>query len=130
MSQQLEKLIKKVEKFQANNDLISALSIYQKICKLTPDNINAWMAYGSIAGNIGRFDTAESAFKKACAINSIYGKQHELLIQVLDLQNKYSKAIKILLKAIASGNSPPDAAFRIGMLYGKNGDFGESVEWI
>ena len=127
MSNKLNSLIQQAETLRSQNNLTAAMDVYRKICKIDKNNVNAWMAYGAVAGNLGKLAAAESAFRRACSIQGAYGKQHELLIQALDVQGKYGEALKILLKLRKTGHSPPDILLKIGLFYGKNKDFNNSI---
>ena len=130
MGNKLASLIKNAELLRNQNKLSEALNLYQKICNLDKSNPNAWLIYGSVAGHLGKNDLAEVAFRKACKLNKRFGKHNELLIQVLEIQNKYSEAITMLLNINSSDMAPNDIALRIGVLYGKTGEYEQSIEWL
>lgn len=130
MSNKLQSLIQQAEKLRSQNNLLESLEVYKKICKLDKNNLNAWMIYGSVAGNVNKLDVAESAFRQACKIQTTFGKQHELLLQVLELRGSLNKAIGVLLGFSESKTEPTDIALRIGVLYGKAENFEDSITWL
>jgi tetratricopeptide (TPR) repeat protein len=130
MTNNLASLINKAQSLYSQHRLADALPVYKQICSIDKTNADAWMAYGGIAGNLGRLSEAETAFRRACSLRSKFGRQHEFLVQALEGQGKFDKAIQVLQKIRSSGSFPADIDLRTGVLYGKMGDFQQSINYL
>ena len=128
MTDKLEKLINKAEYHRYHNNLDEVLILYEKICKIDKNNPDAWMTFGVVAGHLGKYSDAETALRKACKLRSQYGKQQAYLVQALEAQGKFDEAINILLEQNPSDGTSASLYLKLGVLYGKNNDFENSIQ--
>lgn len=129
MSDIINKLSTKAEKFVAENKFDEAATVYQKICKIDSKNPSAWMALGSITANLKRFKDAESAFRQAYKLQSSNSLAAEYLAQALDLQGKNDEAVNILEDAY-NKTSNVNLTLKIGISHALRNDFVKSISWI
>jgi len=130
MPSQLEKLIHKAQNLQHQQKLSEALEVYKKICKLDKINPSAWLNYGTIAGNSGRLELAESAFKKAYLLQNKTGPAAAALAQVYELMGKYEKAINILTAQHTLNPDNHDIKLKVALNYGKSQKYDKAIQWL
>jgi len=130
MPSQLEKLIHKAQNLQHQKKLPEALEVYKKVCKLDKNNPNAWLNYGSIAGNSGKLEIAESAFKKAYLLQNKTGPAATALAQVYELMGKYEDAINLLTAQHRLNPDNNDIKLKVALIYGKSQNFDKAIQWL
>lgn len=126
----IDSLYDKANKQIANNDLGNALLTLKKICKHQKNNIEAHIGLGNIAGKLGRYKEAETAFRSAAKLQAMKGPALISLAQALEAQGEYTQAINILNKYHKNDTTNHDISLNIGVLYGKLNDFNNSIKYI
>lgn len=69
MQANLVRLRRKADALFQQNRLLEAKAAFRMICKAVPDDVEAWLNFGAVAGLLGEFPEAEAAFRRVLEIN-------------------------------------------------------------
>ncbi len=130
MSNLLNGLVKKAEVLLRQKKIVESLDVYKKICSLERNNPNAWINYGTIAGNLGKLDIAETAFKKAYKLQNNAGSAADALAQVYELKGKYDSAINTLIIQHKKNPNNHNLKIKIAINYSKLENYNKAIQWL
>ena len=106
-----------------NDDISSALVLYQILQNINPENINYPIKLGILYDKLEKDRQAKGAFSKAIGINPDYYESYFYLGEFYYNREMYKKALKYYKLAHARTNFKNyDLLYRMGDIYEKFGD--------
>ncbi len=101
-----------------------ALGLYQKAIDTNPGSSGAdgYNQIGFLHLNMGRFDEARDAFRKAIHIDALNGVAHDGLAGILESEGKIEAAMKELAIALRFNPNQPRALATLASLISQQGD--------
>jgi Flp pilus assembly protein TadD len=90
----------KADRLALESCLEEAQVLYAKVCKIVPNDIEAWVKLGETQRRLGRYKNAELSGRRAVRLAPNEVLVHQLLAVSLHSQRKFSEAITVYRKAI------------------------------
>ena len=112
--------------FVQQEQIEDAVSLYEEILKLEPDNEPVNTRLGILYSHLGEYDTAEQMFRTLLARTPESYFTTLSLARLLNQQTEYTEATILYEKAL-SLNWSKELAFEIGYLYSNHKDFEEAL---
>ena len=109
------------------NRVSEALSLYQKICELDPNDVESWFMAGTLYGRLGRIAEAEAALRKAVELQPNFAQGYVNLGQALELQSKFTEAEKCYGHAVSLKPDLADGHDALGRMCQLRGDMHAAV---
>ncbi|MBF0381510.1 MAG: tetratricopeptide repeat protein [Magnetococcales bacterium] len=94
-----------------------ALGLYEKVCRLQPDNHQVYGNMGAVLQSKGEYEKATTCYKKALNSNDENVDVLSNLGTVLTKTGKYKEAYEVLKKAVATAPGFAAAHFNLGNLF-------------
>ena len=115
-------LIRLARLYSAQNRLTEALALYLKAAQIVPKDVSCQLSIGILFVRMGRFDNAETAFRKAIEIApEHYGGYQELARLYVKMNAKLPEASRLAGKAVEL-EARADTYYDLGAADLMNGD--------
>lgn len=111
----------------ANGDFARAISDYQQVVRLRPDDSHVYYNLGSALFSDGQYEQALAAFDRSIAIDPASAEVHHFRGATLEKLGRNDEAIEALKRSLATEESYK-ARWLLGVLYEKAGDYASAVQ--
>ena len=108
------KLFERGQNAHARNDLIKALEFYEEAIKVRPEFAEAEFQRGNVLVGLGRFQEAESAFRRTLELRKDWSLPYSALGALLVRLNRDSDAEPLLRQAIQTRRAKQPGAPHVG----------------
>ncbi|MCK4743149.1 MAG: tetratricopeptide repeat protein [Sulfuriflexus sp.] len=123
-------LKQKIQDSLAVKNLSQAQKHLKKLCKLEPNDFQAWYFLGSINGQLGKFDDAIKALQKALRIKSSSTEALSILGLALFSAGRHEEAVATYKKLIKLEPGNIDALINIGAAYIVLEDYQQAISQL
>lgn len=121
MAKTAEELTQRAMGLIATNRLREALDVFLEICRLSPDDAQAWVVAGGLCGDLGMRDDAKSYLQTAINLEPDHEQAYLSLAFLLDAENDYANALTLCERALAIDSEYPEAWLLHSTILGKLG---------
>jgi len=83
-----------------NNNLVKAISLYEKVLDINPKNVDAQYSIGNIFYKLGQYQKALNSYKKVVQIDTRHAKSHYNTGVILHELGQYQKALNSYKKVV------------------------------
>lgn len=111
----------------ANGDFARAITDYQRVVRLRPDDSHVYYNLGSALFSNGQYEEALAAFDRSIALDPNSAEVHHFRGATLEKLGRNDEAIEALKRSLASEESYK-ARWLLGVLYEKAGDYASAVQ--
>ena len=105
-----------------------ALDLYQKVCKVDPQDAESWFMVGTLYGRLGSNAEAETALRRTVGLQP-NAASYLNLAQSLELQGKLSEAEDSYLHALSLNGDLADAHDALGRISQQRGDIAAAIAY-
>lgn len=92
-------------------DAAAAIRAYQAVLAATPDDAEAWHAFGHALRAVGRQDEAVAAYRRAVALRPGYGEAYWSLANLKTVRFDAAEVTRMLAVPAAASSDPADRAY-------------------
>ena len=124
---QLQELLVRAESYADNGRWAEARNIYSKICKLQPDNDDAWFMCGSLSIELGESERAMQCFDRALGINHAHPDALYLKASLVLMRGDADTALELIHHCVDVDPEYPEAWALLGRLQGAAGHYTEAL---
>jgi tetratricopeptide (TPR) repeat protein len=119
----IEKMVTQAQGALDRGDVTNALSVYAEICRLDPENPDAWFMFGAISGELGDAEVARSALERAITLDPQNAGAHLALAYHHKAQGRAHDAMKSAQQAAALDATFTDAWLCVAATAGLLGEW-------
>lgn len=120
----------KADRLALESCLEEAQVLYAKVCKIVPNDIEAWVKLGETQRRLGRYKNAELSGRRAVRLAPNEVLAHQLLAVSLHSQRKFSEAITVYRKAIQLKPTYSPSYYLLGNALMELGKLPEAVDYL
>jgi len=113
----IDQLLDQAMKEVNSGNSMKALSFYQDILKLDPENVMTYLNQGNVFNALKRYDEAEKAYRKTLALNPYYVFGAVALSKLYLSTGRPEQAAKVLEKVLAWYRGDSEVRLYLGLAY-------------
>ena len=123
-----EKLVDYAMQLLDGGQPMEARAVYADICRLTPDDPEAWLMAAAISGDLGLLEESREYLQHALALDPAYADAHQALAVLLHRQSAYQQALQECDLALNADPDYAEAWLLKSAVLGVLGSYPEAVE--
>ncbi len=125
LSDEIRELRNQAYDLLKENRLAEARVLFERICRISPENADAWMRIGAIDGELGQVDSGISHLKRAIDIEPDYAYALYLLARMQHSKRQPLEARNSLRKAVSSNSKYIEAWLMLAGIEEQLENYGE-----
>ncbi|HFD80764.1 MAG TPA: sulfotransferase family protein [Gammaproteobacteria bacterium] len=122
------KLQRQAETSMAAGRLAEAAAAWERLCRLAPQDADAWTALGVVRRRLGDFAAAESACRQALALRSAHAPAQAALGAALQQQGRLQEAVAAYREALRLDPGLVEAQYFLANALREGGQLAEATE--